>query len=190
LELVSHAPVTRPNWTAVGIHCPHRQYRSESSRNMEAFAAVVARRSDNENVVLSAQTDGIGQQVARFSRSGQLTAADVDYVGALLNCLRNRSCEVHLGTRGEPYISPISKNGYDQPSTMRCDASNRTTVLTKDNAGNMSAMLGGITAIRNTRNQGGKPSKISSVKAGVRLVNGSVEYGHTYARNTKGLGPE
>lgn len=73
---------------------------------------------------------------------------------------------------------------------MRGYTMHRTAMLTKDDAGNMRAVLGGSPLVGVPSNQCGQPSQMSTVEAGVGLVNGSVKYGNTHARIAKRLIPK
>src|SRR4051812_29099410 len=90
------APVAEVYGPVPPIECADSQHHRQSGRNMETLAPVVAGGGDDENIAAAAQTNGILQPGVRLSRVGQLTAADVDDMCAVIDGQLDRARQIQL----------------------------------------------------------------------------------------------
>ena len=105
---------------------------------MNALAAVVADRGDDQHVPVDAVLDRAREQRVRLARGGELAGADVDDVGAGLDRLQDRAGDVELGAGRETAL--VGEDRRDEAAAARRDAAHRAVVLAEDDARDMRAV--------------------------------------------------
>jgi hypothetical protein len=78
------------------IHGADGQDGLQRGRNVNTVAAVVAGRSDDEHVLFGAGMNCFLEQRLGCSRDAELSAADVDDVGAVLESQQDCACQIEL----------------------------------------------------------------------------------------------
>ena len=114
LRPIRQAPVAHVHRGAVRVHRSDGEHRGRRSRHVNAFAAVVADRGDDQHVLVGAILDCAREQRVRLARGGELAGADVDDVGAGLDRLQHRAGDVELGAGRE--LPSSAKIGAIKPA--------------------------------------------------------------------------
>ena len=104
---------------------------------METFTSVVSRGGNDENTAVSAQLNSIIKKWMCLAGRSELAAANVNYMGSMLNGLRDGTREVNLRTGGKRTAGAIREHGDDESATTWRYATYGPTVLPKDYAGNV-----------------------------------------------------
>lgn len=95
---------------------------------MQALAAIVAGRRDDEDALLIAIGNGIQEELVGLRRATELATADVDDVSASVDGQTNGSREINLGRRSQPTIRMTSEHGNNKSATFRSDPAKTTAV--------------------------------------------------------------
>ena len=138
LRPIRQAPVAHVHRGAVRVHRSDGEHRGRRSRHVNAFAAVVADRGDDQHVLVGAILDCAREQRVRLARGGELAGADVDDVGAGLDRLQHRAGDVELGAGRETAL--VGEDRRDQAGAARRDAPHRAVVLAEDDARDVRAV--------------------------------------------------
>ena len=157
---------------------------------MEARATVVARGGDDQDAAPGAIADHVGQQRMGSARRGELSAADVNDVGALLYGLGDGPCEIELRTELNRLLTDGLKNRHENASAERREARHESVVLAEDHAGDVGTVLAGWPAVGRPRHQGFHLREVRKFQTRVRAVNRAVQDCNAHRGIAAGLGPE
>ena len=96
LRAIRGAPVAHLDRRAGRVHGSDREHRRGRRRHVDAVAAVVPDRRDDQHVTVDAMLDGAGEERIGLARCGELAGADVDDVRAGLDRLQDGAGDVEL----------------------------------------------------------------------------------------------
>ena len=182
LHLHRLAPVAEVQRPAGGVHRPHRQGRGDGGRHVQALAAIVAHRRDQQRVALGAAAHRFHQVGVGAAVVAELAAADVDHVGLVVQRGVDRPRQVALGARR--LVGRV--DGHQQTGAAGGDAGRFAAVATEDHAGHVGTVIGG--AVGGARP--GQPLQSGALEAGVTRVHRPVEHRHADGGVAGGQGPE
>jgi hypothetical protein len=137
---ISVAPVAGIQGAALDVHGANGNYVGERCRHMQAIAAVVAPGGHDEDALAGTLLDGIGEELAGFTRLGKTASADIDDIGPALDRERDGARQVDLGAWRDLSIRAVREDGNDQPAAARCDPLYGCAGLTEHHARNMRAV--------------------------------------------------
>jgi hypothetical protein len=160
------------------VHRADGQHGVERGRKMMTVAAVIAGGRHQQHVPLGARLDGLREQGLGFADAAQLTAADVDDVRAVFDGLQDRARQVELRAHDQGVLRPVGEDRDKSAAARRRDAFDRAARLSKDDAGNVSAVAGGRSVARISRRQRLDLSKRRAGKARVGSVDGAIQDGN------------
>ncbi|MEP9386558.1 hypothetical protein [Mesorhizobium sp. KR9-304] len=182
LAAVDLAVVARRQRLARRVHRPDRQHARCGRRHVQAVAAVIARRRDDQHATRRAALDRLRQHRLRRAGRRKLAAGDVDEVRAVLQCREQGAREIELRA-GEAFCPAILEDRDDQPPAARRDALHRAARLAEDDAGDLGAVpRRGVARIELRLSV--REFQQRALEAGMAGIDGTVEHRHRYARIT------
>ena len=143
---IKATPIARTQRFAARVHRPHREDAGNRGGDMNAFAAVVARRGHDQDATAKAPIDRVDQ--AGMGRPGRriLATTDVDHLSPMLRGQENRPGQIKLRARRREESVVLSRkgsrdvaeNGHHDPPASRSDPLNRASA--EDQARHQSAV--------------------------------------------------
>ncbi len=81
---VTISPIAEVHWPPLAIQSAYGEDVGKRGRHMQAFASVVARCGHDQDVVIAAKADSVVEPNVSLTEIGQLSAADIDDVRAMI----------------------------------------------------------------------------------------------------------